>query len=434
MAKKENTHEYANISICLLGCSNSGKTTFYSGIEQALINGAVKFGNGCYIHLNFCSVNRGIAVDKNNQIEETLTEQRINPQDQLKNIRNSAMANTGSAFAAVANAASTSEQAESSQSSSTDAVKKDDRQVDNINISSGLAGVLKLNAELDKQLGLKNGFHAPTATVRYLVLSFEVKINQKTKCILHITDYAGELIQLMEKVPDSMLNMLTTHLGRSEAAIVLANARDMSKVITNPTTKNPSMFLVDTAKKTLYADRINNLICNIDAEAFTFLLALTQTDSPQVDPRIKQNNYKTVANNLTEYIYSLAFLRVQDEEMWSTGIIPVSAIGTKRDGSPNVNDKNELLDDAELNQEGVDKAVLYCLYNAVLQKINKISDEIKDLGFIPTSRDKLQRRSILKQQIADLIEVKSLFDDNLHYFDDVCEKKIALQKVSHLVK
>lgn len=430
MAKKETERGYASISICLLGPSTSGKTTFFAGIEQALINSVVRFGD-LYIHLNPYSVNRGVVKSKDNEeIEETVTQQPINAQEQLQNIQNN-NAPKGSAFATGGSSSTIFNNTSNSSGSAFE--QKDDRQVNNINIASGLSAVLKLNAELDKQVGISNGeWLGGTATTRYLTLSFEVKINQKTKCILQITDYAGELIQLNKAVPESMLDLLVRHLENSEAAIVLANSRVMSSVITNPTAKNPSMFLVENAKRELSANRINSLMRNIKSEAFTFLLALTQTDSPQVDERIKQNNYKTVSNNLKEYVYDLAFLKVQDESKWSTGIIPVSAIGTKRDGSLNVDSENAILKDAELNQVGIDKAILYCLYNAVLQKLEKINQDLKEMG-LALFGEKRELRNDLKQQMADLLDVKELLANNLDYFDDICEKKIALQKVTHLV-
>ncbi len=434
MAKKELSHDYANISICLLGCSNSGKSTFYSGIRQALVQDFVKFGNHV-IRLNMCSISSGVATVKqgNPNVEESVTHVNA-PQDQLKGMTGNV--STGNAFSQVAgnafsqvagNAFSSSGAA--SGVTTENGSEKDNRQVNNINIAGGLSNAVKLSAEFDKQFDISTKFNAQTATTRYIILSFEVKIDEEVRCILHLTDYAGELISLEHEVPDSMLRMLTDHLKRSEAAIVLSNTREMGNVITTPTTNNPSMFLVNKARAFLGANRINSLLTNIDNDKFTFLLALTQVDSPQVKPEVKQNNFKTVSNNLKEYIYNLAFLKAEHEKMWSTGIIPVSAIGTKRDGSYNVDINNNLLPDAELNQQGIDKAILFCLYTSTLQKLNALDKEMKDTGGIFGDR-KLYNN--LKAQRDDLLVIKNFFAENEHYFDCINERKIALQKVSTL--
>ncbi len=437
MAKKEISHDYASISICLLGPVGSGKTTFFSGVNRALVMDEVKIGNHC-IRLNLRSITNGAAAAKkdspNVEVSETVSHIENSPQDQLKGMAsNMEVGNAFSMFTgnSIPQIGKNSFENVSGNSSNTpEKGAEENEQVKNINIAGGFDNVFKLGAEFEKQFEISEGFRGHTATVRYIILSYDVIIDEEVRCVLQFTDYAGELITLKRAYPESILKLLAGHLENSEAAIVLCNTRDMAEVMTSPTPNNPSMFLVDRARALLGANRINTLITNIDNDAFTFLLALTQVDSPQVKPEVTRNNFKTVSSDLRRNIYNLAFSKVDHKRNWSTGIIPVSAIGTKRNGAPNVDDENKnLLPDAELNQKGIDKALLYCLYTSTLQKMDALEKKIKDASGLFGDR---RLCNMLKAQREDLLVVKNVFAENEHFFDDINDKKIALQKVSTL--
>lgn len=441
--------ELKRIVITLLGGSNSGKTAFFSGIQQSLVNDERKLGADGKYRISFkpVSIRRGIArVNESNELEEHTDDhnnetaagaafQMLSEGFTAKQLQSSPPAFAGGnvppAFASTANGTGYPP----AFSGSSTEKPKNDSQVNNIDVSGSdqetLSDAMKLVSELRQSWGVDavRGFQAGTATTRYIELTFEVLINNEPKCLLTITDYAGEIIDNANKVPDQMLGMLARHIRNSDAAIVLASARDLSKTVETTYTADQNMFQTLNTKEIVSADRINNLIKYLEKKDFSILLAVTQIDSPQVDERISSDHFFRAMHDLREYIYGPTFNRASDKN-WSCGIIPVTAIGYKRNGEPNVDMNNMILPDATINQMGIDVAVLFTLYNAILAHEKEMRPEAIKLQKNPFKRrDDQERLYILIAQYKKLSEIRTALNAERNLFTPIFNKVCSLENV-----
>ena len=445
------------IVIALLGGSNSGKTAFFSGINQAMVSDIVDLGDDKRLRMKAVSINRGTASADNTTIKrETpiVDEETVND---AFNVLSSGITQGGSipaAFGGAQAGGAFGAGVPSTEDFVGNAVNgafskldlpsinygignggKDDRSANNIDLTGKesadyISGGSKLSAELETNWKIDKAFKAGTATTKFIELTFEVQINGQSKCLLTITDYAGELIDRSNNVPDSMLTMLANHINDSDAAIVLASARDMSKHIEDTFAADECMFMEQNTKDELSADRINNLMQYLKSNDFTMLLAITQKDSPQVDQRVSVNNFARAAHDLMEYIYRPTFCRAKDMN-WSYGIIPVSAIGRKKNGQPNVDENNILLPDANIRQDCIDTAIIFCLYNAILAKEKELVPERNKLekqAF--KSKEEKQKLNELSDQCTKLNDLRCAIMSESSIFSPIYEPTMPLEKIS----
>lgn len=235
--------ELKRISIALLGGSTSGKTTFFSGTDQAFMGHFKEIGDDVISFIPI-SVNSGIVANNDTECK-------------IRSVENNSIANRITAESSLSGAVSAPAFGGAAPA------KKDDEMVGNINAAEGdIYNRTLLSAELQKawEITNKTGFRPGTATTKYVEVFFKVCLNGKPKCVLVITDYAGELLDNACNVPEAMLKQLTDHIAHSDAAIVLANSRAMSKHIRDKITHDKCMFSEQLTMQELSAVRINNIM------------------------------------------------------------------------------------------------------------------------------------------------------------------------------
>lgn len=422
------------ISIALLGGSTSGKTTFFSGIDQAFVSHFKEFDNNT-ISFVAVSINSGIVENNDEEckiqnVENDSIANRIAAEASLSEATKApAFGGTAPAFGGTAPAFGGTAPAFGGTASA----QKDNEKVGNISASEGdIYSRTLLSAEIQKawEITNKTGFRPGTATTKYVEVTFNVCLNNEPKCILVITDYAGELLDNALNVPKAMLNQLTNHIEHSNAAIILANSREMSKYIRERITHDKCMFIESSTKDALSTTRINNIMPAMRMENYCILLAITQCDSPEVDERLSQDKFARASNDLAKYIYQPVFSTAKNKN-WSRGVVPVTAIGRKDDGSPCVDQNNNLLEDAEINQKNIDIAVLFCLYNAIYATCKEIKNELNSYRY-KFGRDIRARCNILREQSNNLEELRTAIRKGLNFSDFVYNCACTLEKVAEI--
>lgn len=428
---QEQEVELRSIAISLLGGSNSGKTSFFQGIMEVLVNDilVLDMQNGTNISLQPIDVHRGVSpnADSMEVQEETVIKQSAAPANDSDSAMNAFKFLESGGYAGIpAMAANTIGRP------AKNAEQVDDRNIESVEAKEKLAESVKLADQLRRMFMItpEDGFQDPTATVRYVNITFYVLVNDEPKCRLTITDYAGELIDnASAKNNSTMVNMLASHINNSDAAIVLANARDLSAHIEDIYDATQCMFKIQPTRGALSADNINAVFRALKKDNFTMLLTLTQKDSPQVDERIRRNHFARAQQDLKTYIFNTSFLTAANKK-WSSGVLPVSVIGTKRDGSPNVDQDNQILSDADLHQESIDTAILFCLYNAIMAHMLDINTELTPLkqGIrLFKSKEDKARIHLLEEQQHALETLRTALASNPNLFSPVYEPSFALE-------
>ncbi|MCM1507913.1 MAG: hypothetical protein NC177_12395 [Ruminococcus flavefaciens] len=430
-------NELKRISIALLGGSTSGKTTFFSGIDCAFIRRFRMFKDKSF-SFKLVSIKSGIVNndDPNCEIQtvETAKFDTSAPAPAFTGAPQTPAFTGAPTATAFGGGGAPTATAFANAGTSKNARPKNNDKVNNISITEGnkseqIRDAALLSAEMERAWNIRPeyGFNAGTATTKYVEATYRIELDGKPKCNLVITDYAGELIDNSAKVPEAMLTQLSNHIANSNAAIILANSRAMSNHIRDVITNDRCMFNETQTRQALSAQRLNDLMRNMTMENYCLLLAITQCDSPQVDKRMSQDNFARTALDLTNYIYQPTFVTARNNN-WSRGIIPVSAIGTKEDGSPNVDEKNEnFLPDADINQWNIDTALLFCIYNSVFAVQKQIEKELEEYkGFI-INHDRRKRRDLLRQQNGDLGEIIATINSEKDIFNGIYQKTIPME-------
>ena len=421
--------ELQQIVIALMGGSASGKTSFFQGIMESMVNKSVKLSGGDTLLLEPIKVSRGVSPEtESGDVKEEVL------------ITAPPGADTGdSLFSQMMQYANDFAPMDSTFGEAPAQPEKNAEQVTTRDIAGAsdmdqLAESLKLADQLRKMFTINpdDGFQAPTATVRYVEITFRVTVNDEPKCLLTITDYAGELLDNASAEFNSrMVDILSSFIRRSDAVIMLANSRSLSGLLEETYTSEQCMFKEQVTRKDLSADNICAVIRSMRVEGYTLLLALTQTDSPQIDERISRNKFSRAQRDLRSYIYEIAFSTAASRH-WSYGSIPVTVIGRKRDGSPNVDEQNRLLPDAVLRQENVDTSVLFCLYNAVMRRMMELQHEKTELEKPMRLRpnDMKKRIAALRAEIRTLGELRDALGSKPELFAKVFDPYFALEVIS----
>lgn len=429
-------NDLKEISIALLGGSTSGKTTFLGGVVQAFQNRFLEFGDDVF-GLIPISINSGIVANDDKNCNVTVVESKDFAENMAEEAAMAAPAFGGNAAPAfgggVAPAFGGAAPAFTNANTSVKAgnAEKDDEKVDNIKAASGdVHNSTLISAEIQKawEISPEKGFRPGTATTKYVEVTFKVQINTEDKCILKITDYAGELLDNACNVPEVMLKQLTSYIANSDSCIILANSRAMSSHIRERISNEKCMFVEQATISALSALRINGIIPAMASKNYCLLLAITQCDSPEVDKRMIDDKFARAALDLTRYIYQPAFTTAKNKK-WSRGVIPVTAIGRKEDGSPCVDENNELLMNAEINQENIDIAVLFCLYNAILAANDDIKAEWESYkGLSLLKKAVRDHRNILKKQSNDLCDIIKVIMSDKKIYDTIYCRECPLEK------
>ena len=411
-----------DITISLVGGSGSGKTSFFKGIIQSLLGDGRKLPDDKKIDLLPVKLYRGIETDtgeiQENAISE-VDESTIDTQDVNGAISQLMMSFSG---AEMPNAGMPSRENQSMDEFDIESIESEDER---------LAEATRLADAINKafEINDKSGFRGSTATTRFVCLKFHVRLNGESKCTLTITDYAGELIDNASITSKSGVNTLSKYLNQSDAAIILASARSLSENLHENYNSENSMFKTLLTKEAVSADNINSIFKILTKKHFTMLVAITQKDSPQVDERLSRNQFQRAQLELKETIFTPAFDAAKYRN-WSSGIVPVTVIGTKSNGEPNVDENNKLLPGAEIRQENTDTAVLFCLYNAVMGHVESIQEEILPLKkkfFIFKSAEEREQLRILEGQAESLQQLRRAMAGDTSLFDAVGQRCFALE-------
>ena len=419
--------------ISLVGGSASGKTSFISGVVQLLVSQGLsvgKAGDEKYIYFRPVAVGSG-EIDA--RPEPVKTAAQAIPQISSPFMSQS-VGGGGGAFSAVGGAPSP---------------LKDKAQVPSLNVTdkegADRLGTAQQVERLIRQwqiLSAENagtkraGFHAPTDKVSFAEMTFEVIINDVPRAKLRITDYGGEFIDDPDGTVQNVYSKLINHIYNSDGAIILANVRAMEEHIDDTFDANSSMFRAVGVNRSISADSINSLFRSMgEKKDFTIVAALTQTDNPFIDKRLSENNFRRPLTELKKNILRPTF-QCAAMRKWSSGLLPVTAVGTKRDGSANVDKLNNLIEDAVISPHGIDTAVLFCLYNGALARKKELSRERDSLcGMFARPKlfaDKAEREkfSELCSQIDDLSAIADALHSDPQLFEEVFEGECALEKTT----
>lgn len=429
--KQETLIELPKVIISLIGGSGSGKTSFFQGIQESLVDEIHVIGDGKYnIQLQPISIIPGFSSQENETIkdeEEEIQEVTLEASD------SNVLQNSIDELETFGLGGMPAPPPKKSNA------PKDSRKVDTYDLhektgSDKISEGMQLADYLRKLFGIVRGkdFNGGTATIRYISVTFEVRINGEPKCELLVTDYAGELIDNSATTLKQGVNTLAKHINSSDSAIVLVNARDLSKNVRDVIVPDESMFTKLETKRAVSADNINNLFNILKKDNFTILLAITQVDSPKVDDRVKANDFARTQHDLKEHIFQPTFINASNKN-WSTGIIPITVIGRKKDGSPNVDDQGHLLKDAEINQKNADISVLFCLYNSVLCHIMQLQKEIDAFPTVKKivgSAEEKQHLKTLESQKDMLNQIRNALASNPSIFAKVGHYHSALTTVA----
>ena len=418
------------ISVALLGGSASGKTSYFQGIMESMVNKSVQLGSGDSLLLEPTRVSRGVspAAESGDVQEQVLISVPSGDAGQAEESVFSQMMNYASSCSTMPefNGYAPAPERNSEQIAVRDIEASSDM--------DKLAESLKLADQLRKMftINASDGFQAPTATVRYVEITFRVLVNDKPKCLLTITDYAGELLDNASSEFNShMVDILTRYLKRCDAMILLANARMLNGLTETTYNAEQCMFKEQLTRKTLSADNVCAVIRSMRKENLTLLLALTQTDSPQIDDRISRNQYSRAQRDLRSYIYEIAF-NAASARNWSSGSIPVTVVGRKRSGEPNVDLTNHILPDAVLNQQNIDTSILFCLYNALMARMLDLQKEKSPLEkpLMILTPEQNTRLHVLRYQLRSLGELRAALSSREGLFSAVFDPNFALEVAS----
>ncbi len=428
----KNESDLCEFYISLVGGSASGKTSFISGVVQLMVSQGLsvgKAGEENYIYFRPVAVGSG---EISSQPEPVRAAAQAVPM--ISSPFAMSQGGGGGAFSA----------APGKPSSFRDAA-----QVPSLDISD-MEGADKLGTaqqveRLIRQWQImsaetagekKGGFHAPTDKVNFAEMTFEVIVNDEPRARLRITDYGGEFIDDPDGTVSNVYSKLINHIYNSDGAIILANVRAMEEHIDDTFDANTSMFRAVGVNRSISADSINALFRGMgEKDDFTVVAALTQTDNPYIDKRLRENNFRRPLMELKKNILFPTF-QCAAVRKWSSGLLPVTAVGTKRDGSANVDKLNNLMDDAVISPHGIDTAVLFCLYNASLARkkaLNKERDSLCGMFARPklfAGKTEKERFSQLSGQLEDMSAIIDALRSDPQLFSEVFEGEFALEKTS----
>ena len=415
------------VQIALLGGTSDGKTTFIISMINSMSRKLVNISDNHTLRLQPVGLKKGLVLAGNaKDVQEDYSEDL---KKVAEKINTEAKGNIASRMARASSSAG--------QSRSTgNSIDK----AGNINIldkeegsAEAAAAVMELTDQLARLFTFPNiGGRATFATVttRYIVITFNVLVDEKEVCKLVITDYAGEVVELGQDrtVLDSLKNSFAIQIADSDSAILLANATKLSKNLNSKIMDNTSMFNEAQTKSSLNVDNITPIITSTKSvQPYSIIVAISQTDHPSLDSRIIRNNFKDVEYQLQKYIYqSLAVFAFSNKKAF--GILPVCAFGKNSAGEPNVDQNNMLIKNSDPNPQNIDKTVLFCLYNVLIERDAEICKEMRELQGFFLPKEKKQKKiklTALHDQFRILIDA---ITESNGYFDDVYEMHHDMNK------
>ncbi|MDE6035473.1 MAG: hypothetical protein K2G36_06145 [Ruminococcus sp.] len=250
------------------------------------------------------------------------------------------------------------------------------------------------NAVLLSQYLLSNEPDAPNggfvnSTTDSIEFVFDLLIDGIQCCRIAIVDYAGELIDNPDnEAMQSNLKQLCSNIAQSDAIIIMA---DMSIIAGH----SDNIF---SLQRELGANMVNMIFPNIKAitesnnKPLTTLIAMTKSDHHEIPDMMKTSNFAGISNILYEKVYRKMFTCMNsNNDSW--GIIPVSAVGNTN----NTDEDNHIVENADIQAENIDNAILFCISNSLTRIISDKETELSEIrhqlrGFLMSRADRARLR------------------------------------------
>jgi len=291
--------------------------------------------------------------------------------------------------------------------------------------ATDVASALQLQQEIKNLFvfSRKGAATLATSTGRYITLTFDVQLDGNSICTLTVVDYAGEIVDLEAgRDPNELLlASFSQQITECNAAVILANAVKLSENLNGP--NNEDMFNTTNLREALNVHNITAAIETAKANSpFCFLVDISQSQHPDVlKSRVKINSFKDSQRALQERIFNVLYSQAANK--WAVGMLPIDAFGEEC-----VDENNQLKKDADFAPIGIDKSILFCLYNVSQYYDKMIQDEINSIHvplFGAARAAALQTRNKLIAQRRKYAELRTAIKSDQHYFDDVYEKNMT---------
>lgn len=352
--KSEVPHDLPRISICMAGAPRSGKSSFIRSIYYALMAYA--------LHIDNKSISLRVTKISNGVEEKDLVNYNSKPKTVADDIFEGTAATSG---------------------------ETDYRAVE-MDAKIGATDFQRIIDEF-KNLFDIDGVLKGTDRRTFIELEFTILINGAERCVLSICDFAGEIFNDARHIPDAILNTYYIKILDSEAMMVLVSGTELDGNIQLGHGEN---ILNNAVMNDIGGNHINNLVqeCGLrlkENEPYTVLITITKKDSPNA--RNVRNNYEQLVRSLIMKTLSNSIEQIRNHR-WSNGIMHISAYGEN-----SVDGNDMLINPKDYNPENIDNAMLFCIFNACLQKRKELEESRRGV----TSREK----KILEAQINDLTEI-----------------------------
>ena len=426
MRQKTDMSDMSIFRLTMIGGSGSGKTTFMSALCQMFTEDdmVIDTSNGSYVvHL------LPVLYDVGGTAEKVETDV---PKTSAASFMPTKAGGGGGAFGKAASGIRANAGRTSSRERHLDALVVDG--------DARLAVIRQIQAELAKKFEIKPSDNSVTSDFRegtdkmiFTEICFEIYLNDEMMGLMYITDYGGEFIDDPDGSAQEIYSKLIRHIYSSDGAIVLCNALHMSKAVADSYDANSSMFDGTAVRSAISADGINNMFRALgDKDDFTMVTALTASDSPGIDPRLSDNGYRRAMHDIKKYVLAPSFRAASFRE-WSTMLTPVSAIGRRADGSPNVDATGRVMENAQIRPYGVDRAVMFCLAGAAMAKRKTLLAELDELNKFKIFRTPAEksRRETVKSELGRMEKlINALRGDDI--YSAAYEPSFALEKIEQV--
>ena len=402
---------YEEIQIALIGGTTDGKTTFFTSMIECMVSTMVRLKDGHSIRLRPIEMRKGLNyTGGTNQpiVEEKEVEHKsVNELDAIMN-----------------NLASIKPPVNNSQ--------KENNALISVDSENSVESTIKLQRALDDLFSFPRAggiASNATATNRYITMKFDVLVDSVPVCKLVIVDYAGEIVDLKKDTLSALLlKNYAKQVTSCDASIIFANANKLTKVVNQNPREGESIFNVTTAKAELNVDNVTTVITTAKEKSpFTYIVAISQTENPNVAPIVKMNNYRDAQRCLQEHIYEVLYDTAKHNRdahgkalPWATGMLPIDAFGKDC-----VDENNKLKPDCDFKPIGIDKAILYCLYNVSLVYDEQLKKEIDNVHvpILPGKEKKaaLSKKAYFTELQKSYAALRTAITSDEHYFSDVYE-------------
>ena len=428
----EEKKDYEEIRISLIGGTSDGKTTFLSSMLISMMNRPVNFGNGHTIMIDPVEMKKGLLKsDSKGQVHDTALDnaETAAALNNLKNnVNNSGKRNIASLMSSPQGVPGNEE---THRPVTTQADKDGDINITDTGSDDAASAMLDMIEQIRDFFKFPSeGGNATfaTPTGRYIVMKFNVMVDSTIRCKLVITDYAGEIVDLVkDRISENLKKSYSSQITESDGAIILANATKLSENLVENQHDDGQMFKDNPTKVSLRVDKITPVIkAAKGSKPFTIMVAISQVDNPKIDPRVSRNNFRDTERNLQKHIYAALYSWAKGHN-WAVGMLPIGAFGVGANGRSNVDENNQLIKDCDPNPVGIDKSILFCLYNVSLVRDKELEDKIEEVK----KNNKIAYRfrgTAPWTEIARLENIRSDYEtlrkailDEVGYFNDVYE-------------